>query len=153
MPILVEPPVQEPVVIAAIMLSDHVLREAGSNKLSLIGCFSTWNAPMFPFPCPPFFITPFLGNFRMVSGTINVTARIETAVKHVLWSAIAKVDFRAGPQTMAPDALIEIPFQAVGVSFPQAGRYTIRVFVDSDEVAHRDFTVNPVTMPGISRPE
>ena len=148
-----QPVQQEPVVISAIMLSDHVLREAGSNKLSLIGCFATWNAPAFPFPCPPFFITPFLSNFRTVSGTIEVTVRIETPAKHVVWSAMAKIDFRASPETTPPDALIDIPFQAVGVSFPQAGRYTIRVFVDSDEIAYRDFTVRPVTTTGVSGPE
>ena len=138
----------EPVVIQAILLSDHVIREAGSNKLSLIGCFAVWNASFFPFPAPKFVITTFIGNFRKCGVEVVVTLRIETTNKHVIWSAMGKVGFPPNQQP-PPELLVEIPFQAQGVAFAEPGRYTIRVIVDGDEIGQRDFCVRPLTAPTV----
>jgi hypothetical protein len=139
----------EPVVIQAILLSDHVIREAGSNKLTLIGCFSVWNALSFPFTSPKFVITIFLGNFRKGGVEVSVTLRVETPEKHVIWSAIGKIGFPKDKPAPPPELLVEIPFFAEGIAFGNPGRYTIRVIVDGDEVGQRDFYVRSVTAPSI----
>lgn len=138
--------------ISAIMLSDHTVREEGTNKLSLIGCFAQWYAPSFPFSVPPFCVTPFVGNFRASSGQLEITARLETGSRHVLWSASAKINFESLHGTMPADLLIDIPFKAIGVTFPMAGQYVIRIFVDADEIASRPVTVLAMT-GGFKLPE
>ena len=139
----------EPVIITAIMLSDSVIREHGSNKISLLGCFAMWNAPIFPFQSPPFVITPFISNLRGTSGELTITVKIENSNRHCVWSTMAKVNFQAANQTVPADAIIDIPFRAAGVQFPTPDRYTVRVLVNADEIGHRDITVRPITVPNL----
>jgi len=139
----------EPVVIPGIILSDHVVREEGTRKLTLIGTFATWNAPGFPFMAPPFFLTALLSNFRTQNGIIDITVHIETSSRHTVWSASAKINFQTASTIMPPDSVIEIPFRAIGVQYPEAGRYFVRIFVDSDEIGHRSFLVQAITSAGI----
>ena len=133
----------EPVIIQAILLSDQVVREAGTNKLTLVGLFTVWNALSFPFTAPPFFITPLIVNFRKGGTIIPVTFRIEQVTGHVLWSLEAKVGFPDGQ--IPPHAIFDAPVPVVGLTFKEPGRYTIRVIVDSEEIGKRDFYVIPVT--------
>jgi hypothetical protein len=44
----------EPALCPAIILSDSVIREHGAGKISLIGSFTTYNFPTFPFVAAPF---------------------------------------------------------------------------------------------------
>jgi hypothetical protein len=134
---------EEPVVPSAVILSDHVIREAGSNKLTLIGTFSVWNAQAFPFVCPQFFITTFITNLRADQGQIVVTIRIETPEKHVVWSSQAKVEFNV--QGSPSEAVIELPIPVKSVSFPFAGKYMVKVLANGDEVGTRDLFVRPIT--------
>jgi hypothetical protein len=138
----------EPVVIPAILLSDGVIREAGTGKLSYIGVFSQWNVPQLPFLVAPFFITAHVANFRHGGREVPVTLRIEKPDGHALWSVEGKVGF---PEKDLPAGLIvELPTPVVGLQIGEAGRYTVRVLIDGDEVGHRDTFVRlmPATSGG-----
>src|SRR5207248_1620207 len=77
----------EPTLCGAIILSDTVIREAGTGKLSLIGCFTNWNSSQFPFPVPPFCATALVTNFRGKLEKASITMRIEDPkTGHVLTS-------------------------------------------------------------------
>jgi len=135
----------EPVVIPAILLSDGVIREAGTGKLSYIGVFSQWNVPQLPFPVAPFFITAHVANFRHGGREVPVTLRIEKPDGHALWSVEGKVGF---PEKELPAGLIvELPTPVVGLQIAEAGRYTVRVLIDGDEVGQRDTFVRLVPPP------
>ncbi len=135
----------EPAVISAILLSDHAIREAGTNKLTLIGVFSAWNAPSFPFKTFPFVITPFITNFRGSEGEHTLTVRIEKVqTRHVVLSIGAKFILNG---SVTPTAISDgpIPVQQ-GMILPEAGLYRIYVLIDGEEINTRDFEVFAITM-------
>jgi hypothetical protein len=133
----------EPIVIPAIMMSDQVIREAGTNKISLIGVFSVWNASQFPFTAPPFFITPTITNFRNGESSMELNIKIEMPNGHPIWSMMGNIGFLS---KIIPDfAVLETPVPVLGATFPSAGRYIIKVLLDGDPVGTRDFRVLPVT--------
>ena len=140
----------EPTVISAIMLSDHAIREAGTNKITLIGIFSIWNSPGFPLRVPLFYITPFITNFRE-GGEKAITIRIENKDRHVLWSMGGKIGFAAGPVRNV--AMVDAPIPVQGLTFMEAGRYRIFVIVDGSEIGFRDFNVVPLTALPPSSPQ
>lgn len=125
------------------MLSDSVIREQGTNKLSLIGVFNQWNCSAFPFRTPPFFVTSFLTNFRVSDSEegkeINVALRIEeTGSGHVLASATAKVKF---PKAVQPSAMVEIPFRMDSINLTRPGEHRVVLLVDDEKIAVRPFQV------------
>jgi hypothetical protein len=139
----------EPVVIPAILLSDGIIREAGTGKLSYIGVFSQWNVPQLPFLVAPFYITAHVGNFRHGGREVPVTLRIEKADGPPIWSMEGKVAF---PEKDLPSGLIvELPTPVVGLQLAETGRYTVRVLIDGEEVGRRDTFVRqiaPASGPG-----
>jgi hypothetical protein len=139
----------EPIVISAILLSDHAIREAGTNKLTLIGIFSVWNAPGFPFRAPAFVITPFISNLRSASGERNLAVRIENVQsRHVVFSAGGKFTLGGHVTTNAVgDGSIPVP---PGMVLPEAGRYRIYILIDGEEIGTRDFEAQqaPHPLPG-----
>src|SRR5262249_49568445 len=87
----------EPVVCPAIIFSDGAIREQGTGKLSLIGCFSHFNAPGFPFLSQPFIVTVLLSNIRGPIEHLPVTLRVETpGSAHVLSSVSGEMNI--GPE-------------------------------------------------------
>jgi hypothetical protein len=79
----------EPLLMPGIILSDLVIREAGSNKISLIGCFQRFQFPQFPFSTGQWFATVGVTGIRDAT-SFNVTARIEVADSaHVVSSTSA----------------------------------------------------------------
>ena len=90
-------------------MSDVAVREAGTNKLTLVGIFSVWNCPAFPFQTPPFFISVFLSNLRQGVRELNLVVRIEQKkTGMVIANAVAKVQFGDG-MAITPEAMVEIP--------------------------------------------
>jgi hypothetical protein len=132
-------------------MSDYVVREAGTNKLTLAGIFSVLNCPGFPFGTPPFWITVFLTNFRGGVKETNVVVRIEQKqTGMVLGNAAARVQFAEGKIT--PDMMVEIPFRLNSIFVPQPGNYRVVVLVNDDKVAERPFIVNALSAPAIMPP-
>lgn len=124
---------REPVIIPAILLSDSAIREQGTNKLTLVGCFSHWNGPAFPRQCQPFCVTVLLSNLRVVGEPISIVIRLEDSNHHCLWSATATFPL----PNVTPVDTLDISFPAVGVAFPVAGTYVFTVLVDGEAVGQR----------------
>jgi len=132
----------EPVLVPGIILSDMVIREAGSNKLSLIGCFQQFVFPTFPARTGLWFATVGVTSIRDAT-SFNVTARIEaTESAHVISSTNAFVEIKGAP-SIQPDVIFEVPLPFNAVSFPKEGGYTIVVLVDTEEVGRRRLDVIP----------
>jgi hypothetical protein len=142
----------EPVVIQAVLMSDYVVREAGTNKLTLAGIFSVLNCPGFPFATPPFWITVFLTNFRNGTKEANVVVRLEQKqTGMVLGNAAGRIQFAEGK--IAPEVMVEIPFRMNSMFVPQPGNYRVVVLVNDDKVAERAFVVQAVSSPTILPPQ
>ena len=84
----------EAVVAPRIILSDRVIREEGTGKLSLIGCFDGFVGQSFPFQSIPFFVTVTLTNIRSFPKQLDIVVRIETPAGHVMASSQAQVTKR-----------------------------------------------------------
>jgi hypothetical protein len=109
----------DPTLIQRIMLSDHVIREVGTGKLSLIGCFQFFNAPSFPLGVNRFFVTVFLSNFRGKLDQLKVTARIEDRTSgHVVASCSADV---SSDEAMEDSEIMDLSFPFGPLIFPSAG--------------------------------
>ena len=138
--------IYEPVLVSSIILSDLVIREQGTNKISLIGCFNQFNANKFPFNTPPFFITGSITNISgKVDGVINVTALIEDPNSgHVLSSTPGRLQFSKESPPIPNHMVFEIPFPVVPFTIPKAGIYSVKILFNTQELGKRSLTVNQV---------
>ena len=133
---------------ARIFFSDHVLREAGSNKLSIIGIFQAWNAPQFPFTVPRFIATVSLENLINLPSKLNLTVRIEQiGTGHVLTSSGAAVGFAENIKVDDATSSIEVSFPVGPFIVNAAGKYVAVVLANGNEIARKQFFVNSITQP------
>lgn len=136
----------EPALCHGIILSDHLIREAGTGKLSLIGCFNLYNLSQFPAQVPPFFITALLTNLRGKFQKLSVTVRIEDpATGHVLVSSSATMELKEDANPLSDNDVVELPFPIRPIILPKAGMYSIVVLVDNEKIGHRPLKVNSIT--------
>ncbi len=148
----------EPVCIS-IILSDLVIREQGTGKLSLIGTFTHFNAEEFPFAAPPFCITALVTNVPANAFPLQVEVRVEDP-------SVPEVEADAGPPAVddsadeadvpqriliaaggqvglhpdaphQPDDIVELPIQLAGCAFPHAGAFRVTVRVNDEEIGFR----------------
>ena len=138
--------VYEPVLVDSIIFSDMVIREQGTNKISLIGCFNQFNVNSFPFNAPPFYITTSITNIKgKITGVINVTAIIEhTETGHVLVSVPGRLQFSENSPPISNNMIFEIPFPVVPFQIPKAGLYSVKILFNSQELGKRSLTVNQI---------
>ncbi len=142
------------------MLSDSAIREAGTNKLSLIGTFSGWTVQSLPFRTPPFVITPFITNFRH-PGKHTFTVAVEhVQTRQTVLSAggEAMIGVMPGapvnPARIPASAVIDAPLPIpMGVTFVLPGMYKIVVYLDGEEIGNREFEVTPQQPPSVITPE
>ena len=128
----------------AIVLSDLVIREHGTGKVSLIGCFNVFNAPKYPFNAPPFFVTVFITRLRGEVPTLDVALRLENTVGQVFCSTGAHME----PQTdsvLPAGAVIEIPIPMARAMIPQPGSYRIVALLNGEELATKSLQFEAVT--------
>ena len=131
---------------SGLMFSDMVIREQGTGKLSLIGVFSQFNAPGFPFTAPPFYVTAFLTNFQGKIESIDLTFRIEESKSaHVLGSVHGKVNINPDAPPFEKNVVIEFPVQIPPTRFPEQGTYLVVVLIDGTEVFRRTINIRTVT--------
>jgi hypothetical protein len=136
----------EPVLTPGIIFSDMVIREAGSNKLSLIGCFQRFSFPHFPAQTGVWFVTVGVTGIRGAINSLNVTARIEVAESaHVISSSNAQLQFPKDNPPVQPDVIFEVPLPFAGVVFQNPGKYSVLILVDTEEVGTRMLEVVPIT--------
>lgn len=137
----------EPVAIQAILLSDLVIREAHSNKLSLIGVFNHWNSAGFPFTTAPFWVTVFITNFGPNTSEANITIRFEEPDSgHVIASAKGYVKFKEG--AVQKDTMVELPFRINALGLRQQGTYRIVLLANDEKIGERKFSAYPLTITG-----
>lgn len=133
----------EPKVCDAILFSDGVVREEGTGKLSLIGCFQHYNVAKFPFQPPPLFVTVSITNLRPGVDRLSLVLRIENMqTGHVLSSASAEIEFKNPP---ALEDVFDIPFHFPRFQFPSAGLYKAVVLADNEPIGGRALPVRTVT--------
>jgi len=133
-------------VILGIILSDSVIREWGTGKLSLIGCFNAYNVPGFPFQVPPFVTTIILTNFKgKLTKPKNVTARIEDPTNSIVLANISG-QINAPPEYDFTGAeVLEMAFPMMPFPIYHAGPYSVDVLIDGEKVGSRNIMVVSTT--------
>jgi hypothetical protein len=146
-------PESEPILLQFIVVSDLVIREQGTGKISMIGAFDLFNAPSFPFQAPPFFVTIGITNIQMSRAAgeppkeVNVNVRVEDRTSgHVYGNATGKVGVNEGA-SLSRDATIMITLPLPAMTFTQPGLVTIVVHVDNERLGDRRLMINPLSAP------
>ena len=129
----------EPTLCLGIMLSDGVIREHGTGKLSLIGCFTTYNFQTFPFVAPPFVVTVILTNLEGQLQNFPIAVRIEAANSgHVLASSMTHLNTE---QPVPRTEIFEVPIGIPPINYAEPGIYKVKVLAQNEELGQRDLTV------------
>jgi hypothetical protein len=133
----------EPVVCPGIIFSDSTIREQGTGKLSIIGAFTHFNSPGFPFLSPQFIVTVLISNIRGPVEGLPITIRIEaTGSAHVLASISGQMNI--GPEITGNEVL-EVVVPVPPTPFPQAGGYNVNVLVGSELINSRLLFVRSIS--------
>ena len=129
----------EPALCQGIILSDSVIREHGTGKLSIIGSFTTYNFPTLPFVAPPFVVTVLVTNLEGRLERFPITVRVEGAkTGHVLASSVAEITTeQAVPRT----EIFEVPIGIPPINYPEPGVYKVKVLAQNEPLGDRDLTV------------
>jgi hypothetical protein len=123
------------------MFSDGVIREQGTGKVSLIGCFQIFNAPAFPFLSPPFYISVFIEHLPVGEQVVaRVSLQSAEGVQLAFASGQLKLD-----SVIEASAQFELPFPMPPVNFQTPGDYVVRVFVDEQEIGKKPLFVRSIT--------
>jgi hypothetical protein len=130
----------------AIIFSDSVIREHGTSKITLVGCFQAFNASSFPFVCQPFFVTALIEDFS-VSEQMTVKASVEDSQGVELGWAAGQVSIQAvvGPKAQSE---VSLPFRAI--RFESLGEYIVRILVGEEEIGRRVLFVNSLSLLSVS---
>ncbi|WP_202214403.1 hypothetical protein [Methylacidimicrobium sp. AP8] len=133
---------QEPVLCPAILLSDLVVREKATDKLTLVNTFGQLRLPKFPFPTPLFFITVWLTHLRGRVGQLDIAARIEDPKSgHVLASASGQIQFPAEAPPFDEQAVLDLPIPMPPFLVPQAAVYSVVILVNNEKVGERPLPI------------
>jgi hypothetical protein len=132
----------EPILTPNITFSDGIIREHGSNKLTLIGTFHQFTVQQFPFQPVPFFVTVCVSNLRGKLQNFKIAIRIEDKSSgYVVASAGGEV---GTTNELKPFDAVQLPFQLTGV-FHSAGLYSVVVLMQSEPIGSRDLPVNSIS--------
>lgn len=137
----------EAVVAPRIILSDRVIREEGTGKVSLIGCFDSFISQTFPFQSVPFFVTVGVTNIIGFPAQLNVVLRIESPGSgHVVASSQVDLTKKPDAPSMPRHAVVEIVFPFPTVRFDAPGVFDLVCLVSNEVLARRQFEVKPLTV-------
>ena len=120
--------------IKAILVCDHIITEAGTNKKSLIGVFENITVLKFPYRHPLFSVyvklTDASGKYRVRIELVDLKQN-----KIIGKGEIFSMDF--------PDKLshYELTFNFGGLRFNHAGKYEFRIYVNDEFLDSKDFNV------------
>lgn len=143
-------PHQEPSLVPGITLADYIVRDAGSGKLSLIGCFAQFNFPKFPIKMGRFFVVAGITNLHGAVDKMVATCRIEMAGSgHVVGSSTCEMNFDPKNPPLQPQIILDLAFPFGGCVFTGAGRHDIVVLVNNEVVGKRTILVGQVTAPAM----
>ena len=139
-------------VITSLILSDGVIVERGTNKVSLIGCFHSLVLPKFPGVYPGFFATLTVTNLGLATTKLALTIRIENEhTGHVLASGGGQVDIKVEATGSTDSTIntefrktsIDIPLRFGPVTFPQPGAYLAVVLANNETIFKRHLIIQP----------
>ncbi|QSR89459.1 DUF6941 family protein [Methylacidiphilum caldifontis] len=143
---------QEPALCQAILFSEFVLREKGTDKLSIINSFNKLYFPQFPFFTPPFFLSLLLTHLRGKISSFDVTARVEDPNSgHVLTSSSAKIDFSPDSPPFEETTTLDLVIPLPPFMVSQKGNYSVVVLVNNEKIGERILPVLPFP-PGLTMP-
>jgi hypothetical protein len=141
-------PDQEPSLVPGITLADYVIRDAGSGKLSLIGCFGQFNFPKFPLKMGRFFVVSGITNLHGSIEKMVATCRIEMAGSgHVVGSSTCEIRFGSKNPPLQPRVIFDLAFPFEGCLFVGAGPHDVVVLVNNEVIGTRTIMVSQVTAP------
>lgn len=130
----------------AIMLSDLVVKDQATGKLSLVNCFTMFNVANVPFTTPPFYITCFIANLRAVPERFSLTIRIEKSeTGFVVANVAGQIGLKRDPVPVSDTFIIEVPFQMRPFALPEPGTYVVHVLADNETIGKRNFDVHVLT--------
>jgi len=139
-----------PAIASAIIFSEKIIREAGTNRLSIINSFQKFTGPTMPFAVPPFVITVSLAGFSG-EGKHRLSVEVLSPSGDALFPAIeAEVGTEAA---VAVNDVFEFCFGLPAVQFEQEGVYEIVLKIEGKEAARRGLPVmlaQPPAPPQIS---
>jgi hypothetical protein len=136
----------EAVVAPRIILSDRVIREEGTGKLSLIGCFDAFIGQSFPFQSVPFFVTVTITNIRSFPKQLDIVVRIETSAGHVMASSQAQVTKKPDAPQIPRHGAIDVIFPFSPVRFDGSGVFNLVCLLSNEPLATRQFEVKSTTV-------
>jgi hypothetical protein len=134
----------EPTLVKSIILSDSIIREHGTGKLSLIGCFTTYNFPILPSVAQPFVVTVFLTNLEGRLQNFPITVRIEAPGSgHVLASSMAQL---STDMEVPRTDILEVPIGIPPINYAEPGIYKVKVLAGAEDMGERDLTVRKLAV-------
>jgi hypothetical protein len=130
----------------SIMLSDMVVREERTGKLTLVGCFNGFSAPnKFPWTSPRFYVTVAITNVNKIVPesflTVNISERKSDVVVASAACLMRKPD---GIPEPSKDDVFEIPIPFPGVTFPHDGIYELKVSFHKADAGVRTIHVKAI---------
>lgn len=127
----------------AIIFCDHIVKEHGTGKLSMIGTFQQLNAPGFPFHTPRFYVVCYLTNIEGEFENLSITLRLEDEEsEQVLFSATGQLGLI---RKMEKDNVTEIPFPIDSTILPEAGHFSFVALVNNEIFGKRKLPVQSIT--------
>jgi hypothetical protein len=120
-----------------IICSDSAIREQGTGKITLVGCFQAFNSSSFPFVSHPFFVTALIEDFS-VSEQMTVKASVEDSQGFELGWVTGQVSIQA---VVGAKAQSEVPLPFRAIRFESPGEYTVRILVAEQEIGRRPLFV------------
>jgi hypothetical protein len=137
---------KDEIVLMCTLFSDSAIREAGTGKVSFIGCFHQYQSAVFPLVVPPFVITPLLTNIRgKQDKPITVAVRIEDPkTGYIMANTVGNIGVL--PEYVFTGAeVIDASFPVGPISFPTAGNFSVVIMVDGEKIGTRALSVISVT--------
>ena len=124
-------------------MSDQVIRDTATGKISLINCFTAFNSAAFPFQAPPFFITALVFGVAGKGKPIHFKVSIK---KRDSENYILDISGEATPQgTADPDEIAEMVWAIPSLIFPEVGVYDIVITINREEFRSRSLIVKAIT--------
>jgi hypothetical protein len=135
----------EPALVPYLIFSDHVIREEGSGKHSIIGAFQHFTVARFPFLAAPFFVTVSFGNLRGEIEKLNLTLRAEQSTTGVVLACVtSEIRLRGDIQ---PQDCFDVPFRLPPIQFPSPGAYAMTFLINNEIIGTRPLMIRLAAPP------
>jgi len=133
----------EPVLCQSIIFSDLTIREFGTDKITMVGSFTQFNAPHFPFIAGPFHVTVLVTNIPATGEDLPVTIRVEQSGSgHVLASVSGSITL---PPTHTREDVAQVVFGFGPTAYVAPGKYDVVVLVKNEPIGKRPLFIKSIS--------